>query len=305
LKRETKFQISGGAILAIALIGLGYAIYKGWIKLPNLFGDIGGGIAEGFKVGGVPGAVGGGVYNAFDLSDKTLGELITENIESGYGEQRFLEDTTPLINLIGGETQTPPTESQLHYKAGEAAVVENYNVPGSIIPVLGTGYAIGTALGLGKARTEYLKTLEPNQRAWERYTEMKRREAFLTSPAGIATNLLSFGAGGILHLAISPKPEEYPLPIRQKTAVKGITQIYREAEKTSSGELKSPLLSGIVQSAIEKTPGIESTVEVIKATGAPGKKIAQPTAISIAETRARLDAKKESMIQSLIERGLR
>jgi len=214
-------NISGGAILVLALGGLAYAIYKGWIKLPDFFG-----VGEGYNVGGVPGAIGGVTYNLLDPSGLTLGEQIQEKIKSGEAERLYYEDVTPGVNTIGKPLDKikPPTPEQIHYKAGEQSVAEGwFRGLGlfSAIPLVGNAISIPVGAALAVNRGKYLDTLDPEAKAWERYNEMERREEFMGTPAGIAARVLSLGFADIGHRIFwSPRIDEYPAEKRTEALEK-------------------------------------------------------------------------------------
>jgi hypothetical protein len=210
---KSRIKIGAGALIILGVAALGYALYKGWIKLP--FGDLFRGAAEGAEVAGMPGAIGGAAYNLMQPGGDTLGERIEGSIVSGQAAGWIAEDTTPGLGYISGETGFIPTPEQLQYKAGERHAAQDIFTGPFGIQALGilpptSGYTIGTGLGIATTRGPYIESLPQEAQQWEKYHEYKRRSEFMGTPGGILARILSFGLADVMHQTISPTVAEVP-----------------------------------------------------------------------------------------------
>jgi len=185
-------EIKPGTVISIALIGgiayIAYKFLKGDWKLPAF--DIFKGIGEGFDVGGLPGAVGGGIVEFLTPGETTLRER----------RDIIFSDKPKLTQTIIEETGLKEKDIDINMLKEKADVIAGAQVTkeiaeGLLAPFywLLPGIAPGLGLAVGEQQTQYLATLPQRARESAELKEYEQRKAFLETGWGQVLNILGWG----------------------------------------------------------------------------------------------------------------
>ena len=243
-------KLTGGAVIVAGLAGLAYAVYKGWIKIPNILGLLPGDVGRGAQeVPGIPGAIGGATYNIFSPSTQTLKERAEELAPGIVAKEGIPYETA----FAKGVAQT----------AAEDIITGPFGTgfAGAITNPLGWGYTIGGGLGAVQQWNRYLEGLPPVDQAAARQTEYATRAAWMYEHPIEST--LGFGAQ-IIHEATkppgAPSAPLFSLPTVAGASLKSL--IFGPPEQATP---QKPLwqLEPEEREVISKTMGVEVPVTEI------------------------------------------
>lgn len=164
-------KLTGGALIVAGIAGLGFAIYKGWIKLPDLGGILGailpGDVGRGaMEVPGIPGAIGGATYNVFSPSTQTLQERAID-----VAPRIAAEEGIPL-DIAFHKAVAQEAAEDVHTGAFGTGFLGNLFPPFA-------GYTIGAGLGAVDRWNKYLEGLPPLDKTSARQEEYERRSTWM------------------------------------------------------------------------------------------------------------------------------
>jgi len=183
-------KLTGGALIIAGIAGLGFAIYKGWIKIPNILGLLPGDVGRGAQeVPGIPGAIGGATYNIFNPGDTTLKERALD-----LSVTIAREEDIP-IELAFEKAVAQEGAGDVH----EGPFGTGF--PGAITPIL-SGYTIGAGLGVIDRWNRYLEGLPFSKKREARLGEYERRANWMWEHP--VESMIGFPAQ-IIHEATKPE----------------------------------------------------------------------------------------------------
>lgn len=216
-------------ILAVAAVGI-YLLYKfsdsfigGLFKdgIAGALGDVGRGITQGAEVGGLRGAIGGGIYESVTGHTETLRERIVERI---------------------GITGEDYTEAGVHEVAEDIHKAPfDAGFIGAIIPPF-SGFTIGAGIATIQKWGEWLKTLSPEERRVARWGEYEQRTEWMKDNP--IQTLIGFPAAlysGLTHprrdLREFPTPELLERTKIEPTGTPYLPTVFQMASRSEAEEV--------------------------------------------------------------------